>query len=151
MFIFQFHRYILSPFGKSLGIKSTRTKRATLNPILEAAYNNCSRIHHKTVSSSMGIYVYNNNNSKMCNIIKVCPLLLRQHTIHYSILDGFTILLFLVYKNHCIQYSIWPMLSVDNNKKFILFWETYSRAFCFRKCTILMPDEKKINCVIGLR
>lgn len=45
-----FFRYILSPFGKSLGIKSTRSKRATPNPILEAAYNNCSRIHHKTVS-----------------------------------------------------------------------------------------------------
>lgn len=46
-----FHRrYILSPFGKSLGIKSTRSKRAAPNPILEAAYNKCSRIHHKTVS-----------------------------------------------------------------------------------------------------
>lgn len=46
-----FFRYILSPFGRTLGIKSTRSKRATPNPILEAAYNKCSRIHHKTVSN----------------------------------------------------------------------------------------------------
>ncbi|XP_031637328.1 ceramide synthase 6 [Contarinia nasturtii] len=42
-------KYILSPFGKSLGIKSARSKRATPNPILEDAYSKCSRIHHKTV------------------------------------------------------------------------------------------------------
>lgn len=55
------YRYILSPFGKSLGIKSTRTKRATPNPILEAAYNSCSRIHHKTVSSKTGKIIIINN------------------------------------------------------------------------------------------
>lgn len=59
-------RYILSPFGKSLGIKSTRSKRATPNPILEAAYNSCSRIHHKTVSS--GKNEGNNDNQTVhCN------------------------------------------------------------------------------------
>lgn len=43
-------RYVISPFGRSLGIKSTRTKRAAPNPILEAAYTECSRLRHKTVS-----------------------------------------------------------------------------------------------------
>lgn len=48
-----FGRYLLSPFGKSLGIKSTRTKRAPANAVLEAAYNQCSRLHHKTVSKPL--------------------------------------------------------------------------------------------------
>lgn len=50
LFDFFFFRYILSPFGRSLGIKSTRSKKATPNPILETAYNKCSRLHHKAVS-----------------------------------------------------------------------------------------------------
>lgn len=54
---FFFLRYILSPFGKSLGIKSTRSKRATPNTILEHAYNECSRLRHKTVSE---IFHYGN-------------------------------------------------------------------------------------------
>lgn len=46
-------RYLITPFGRTLGIKSTRTKRATPNAVLEAAYNDCSRIHHKAVSNQI--------------------------------------------------------------------------------------------------
>lgn len=53
IFISRYFRYILSPFGKTLGIKSTRTKRATPNPILESAYNECSKLRHKTVSENL--------------------------------------------------------------------------------------------------
>lgn len=93
------YRFILSPFGKSLGIKSTRTKRATPNPILEAAYNKCSRIHHKTVSS--GKMWENNSNNKMCTIIKVCPLLLRQHIHNFTIF----VMLIIVYVSMSIRYN----------------------------------------------
>lgn len=42
-------RYWLSPIGKSLGIKSSRPKKASPNPLLENAYNKSSRLTHKTV------------------------------------------------------------------------------------------------------
>lgn len=42
-------KYWISPIGKSIGIKSTRSKRAKTNPTLEKAYNECNRIRHKTV------------------------------------------------------------------------------------------------------
>lgn len=42
-------KYWIAPIGRSLGIKSQRTKRATPNPILEAAYNQSSKLHHKAV------------------------------------------------------------------------------------------------------
>ncbi|KAJ6635431.1 Ceramide synthase 5 [Pseudolycoriella hygida] len=41
--------YWISPIGKSIGIKSTRSKRAAPNPILEAAYNQNNRLRHKAV------------------------------------------------------------------------------------------------------
>lgn len=47
---FCIERYIFSPFGKSLGIKSTRPKPAKPNAILEAAYQKCHRIEHKTTN-----------------------------------------------------------------------------------------------------
>ncbi|GAB0093945.1 ceramide synthase 5 [Sergentomyia squamirostris] len=42
-------RYWLAPVGKSLGIKSSRPKRAANIPSLEEAYEQCSRIRHKNV------------------------------------------------------------------------------------------------------
>lgn len=50
-FFFYFvFRYWIAPIGKSIGIKSTRSKRAAPNQILEAAYNENNRLRHKTVS-----------------------------------------------------------------------------------------------------
>ncbi|XP_013144273.1 PREDICTED: ceramide synthase 6 isoform X1 [Papilio polytes] len=40
-------KYWFAPFGKSLGIKNTRSKRAPNNPKLEAAYQASSKIRHK--------------------------------------------------------------------------------------------------------
>ncbi|XP_038213081.1 ceramide synthase 5-like isoform X1 [Zerene cesonia] len=40
-------KYWFAPFGKSLGIKNTRPKKAPSNPKLEAAYQECSKIKHK--------------------------------------------------------------------------------------------------------
>ncbi|XP_047520917.1 ceramide synthase 5 isoform X1 [Pieris napi] len=39
--------YWYAPFGKSLGIKNTRSKKAPIIPKLEAAYQECSKIKHK--------------------------------------------------------------------------------------------------------
>ncbi len=46
-------RYWIAPIGKSIGIKSTRSKRAAPNETLEAAYNANNRLRHKTVSVSV--------------------------------------------------------------------------------------------------
>ncbi|CAG5047089.1 unnamed protein product [Parnassius apollo] len=40
-------KYWFAPFGKSLGIKNTRPKKAPNNPKLEAAYQASSKIRHK--------------------------------------------------------------------------------------------------------
>ncbi|CAH2207487.1 jg26265, partial [Pararge aegeria aegeria] len=40
-------KYIYAPFGKSLGIKNTRPKKAPNNPKLESAYVDCPKIKHK--------------------------------------------------------------------------------------------------------
>ncbi|XP_045770696.1 ceramide synthase 5-like isoform X1 [Maniola jurtina] len=40
-------KYIFAPFGKSLGIKNTRSKKAPNNPKLESAYVDCPKIKHK--------------------------------------------------------------------------------------------------------
>lgn len=45
-------RYWCAPFGKSLGIKHTRTKKAVPNDILEKAYIS-KKIKHKQVSVSI--------------------------------------------------------------------------------------------------
>lgn len=42
--------YWISPIGKSIGIKSPRPKRATPNPILEAAYHQNNRLRRKTTT-----------------------------------------------------------------------------------------------------
>ncbi|CAK1589947.1 unnamed protein product [Parnassius mnemosyne] len=42
-------KYWFAPFGKSLGIKNTRPKKAPNNPKLEAAYQASSKIRHKQV------------------------------------------------------------------------------------------------------
>ncbi|XP_041971777.1 ceramide synthase 5-like isoform X2 [Aricia agestis] len=53
-FVLIFIRYILekywfAPFGKSLGIRNTRSKKAPPNPTLEAAYQECTKIKHKQI------------------------------------------------------------------------------------------------------
>lgn len=48
--LFLFTSYWLAPIGRSLGIKSTRPKKASAQPALEAAYHVQSRLNHKTVS-----------------------------------------------------------------------------------------------------
>lgn len=50
-FIIHFFRYWFAPFGKSLGIKNTRSKRAVPNEILEKAYLS-KKINHKQVSDT---------------------------------------------------------------------------------------------------
>lgn len=47
---FFFHRFIFSPFGRSLGIKTSRVKKAAPNPILDKAYNG-KKIKQKQVKS----------------------------------------------------------------------------------------------------
>lgn len=42
-------RYWFAPFGKSLGIKNTRPKKAPINPTLESAYQASPKIKHKQV------------------------------------------------------------------------------------------------------
>lgn len=44
-------RFWFAPFGLSLGIRNTRTKKAPNNPILEAAYQSSSKIKHKQILS----------------------------------------------------------------------------------------------------
>ncbi|XP_053617763.1 ceramide synthase 6-like isoform X2 [Plodia interpunctella] len=44
-------KYWFAPFGKSLGIKNTRAKKASNNPQLEAAYQKSSKIKHKQVAA----------------------------------------------------------------------------------------------------
>lgn len=44
-------RFWIAPIGKSLGIRSSRPKKASPNPILEEAYEKSSRLGHKTVLS----------------------------------------------------------------------------------------------------
>ncbi|KAM3963874.1 ceramide synthase 5 [Aphomia sociella] len=44
-------KYWFAPFGKSLGIKNTRPKKAPHNPKLEAAYQNSSKIKHKQITA----------------------------------------------------------------------------------------------------
>lgn len=47
-FISILYRYCFAPFGKSLGIKNTRSKKAPTNEILEKAYSS-KKIKHKQV------------------------------------------------------------------------------------------------------
>lgn len=47
-FMFILYRYCFAPFGKSLGIKNTRSKKAPPNEILEKAYSS-KKIKHKQV------------------------------------------------------------------------------------------------------
>ncbi|XP_047033080.1 ceramide synthase 6 isoform X2 [Helicoverpa armigera] len=42
-------KYWFAPFGRSLGIKNTRPKKAPTNPKLEAAYQASSKIKHKQI------------------------------------------------------------------------------------------------------
>lgn len=44
-------KYWVAPIGKSLGIKSTRPKKASTNETLEKAYQNNSRLTHKMVTA----------------------------------------------------------------------------------------------------
>lgn len=53
-----FFRFWLAPIGKSLGIKSSRPKRAANIPDLEEAYSQCSRIKHKTVRKICSFFVF---------------------------------------------------------------------------------------------
>lgn len=46
---YSLERFWLAPIGKSLGIRSSRPKKAATNPILEAAYTKKSRLNHKTL------------------------------------------------------------------------------------------------------
>ncbi|XP_067638274.1 ceramide synthase 5 isoform X4 [Eurosta solidaginis] len=44
-------RFWIMPIGKSLGIKSTRSKKAADVPVLERVYEKCNRLNNKMVSS----------------------------------------------------------------------------------------------------
>lgn len=44
------YRYWFAPVGRSLGIKSSRPKPPPLNSVLDTAYNQSTRLSHKTVS-----------------------------------------------------------------------------------------------------
>lgn len=48
---YSLERFWISPIGKSLGIKSTRSKKAANIPTLEKAYEQSSRLDHKKVIS----------------------------------------------------------------------------------------------------
>ncbi|XP_050353367.1 ceramide synthase 5 isoform X1 [Nymphalis io] len=62
-------KYWYAPFGKSLGIKNTRPKKAPNNPTLEAAYINCPKIKHKQLFLSK---------DKICALAKQLDLTERQ-------------------------------------------------------------------------
>ncbi|XP_055842170.1 ceramide synthase 6 [Episyrphus balteatus] len=46
-------RFWIAPIGKSIGIRSSRPKKASPNPVLQEAYEKSSRLGHKTVLSLM--------------------------------------------------------------------------------------------------
>ncbi|XP_055706310.1 ceramide synthase 6 [Phlebotomus papatasi] len=145
-------RFWLAPIGKSLGIKSSRPKRAANIPDLEEAYSQCSRIKHKTVvtlSKKLDMserqierwWRHRRAQDKPSTLVKFCENSWRCIYYTYSFIYGIVVLWnkpWLWNINNC--WYDYPHQSVDND---IWWYYMISMAFYWSLTISQFRDVKR--------
>ncbi|XP_059622699.1 ceramide synthase 6 [Phlebotomus argentipes] len=145
-------RYWLAPVGKSLGIKSSRPKRATPVPELEEAYAQCSRLRHKavvTLAKRLDMterqierwWRHRRAQDKPSTLVKFCENSWRCIYYTYSFIYGIVVLWhkpWLWNINHC--WYGYPHQSVDND---IWWYYMISMAFYWSLTISQFRDVKR--------